>query len=182
LIEVEAKIAISEEEKLRILEKLRSMCPLERIRESEEEDVFFANPNDPSFGMDKTLKLRRSNNGAKLIFKSRRATKGLKENLEVEVRIKEGDEGNLLHLLELLGFKESVVIRKKRLSFSVDGCTVNLDDVKGLGSFLEIEVLASEGNADDAYDKIVSLLSALGLSHKKLIFKGYAEMMVAQEV
>lgn len=182
MIEVEAKVAISEEEKLRILERLRSMCTLEGVRESEEEDLFFVSPHDPSFGVDKTLKLRRSDNEAKLIFKSRRAAEGLKENLEVEVRIREGDEGNLLRLLRLLGFKESVVIEKKRLSFSVDGCTVNVDDVKGLGSFLEVEVLADEGSVGDAYDKIASLLSALGLSHKKLIFKSYAEMMAAQEV
>lgn len=180
IIEVEAKVAISEEEKARIIERLRELCPPERTHESKEEDLFFVSSYDPSFGTDKTLKLRRSDDGTKLIFKSRKSVEGLKENLEVEVGIKRGDEDDLLHLLRLLGFRESVVVKKRRLSFCVDECTVNIDDVEGLGSFLEVEVLADKCGVDKAYNKIASLLSALGLSHKKLIFKGYAEMIAAQ--
>jgi len=182
LIEIEAKIAVSEEEKLRVVEKLRRMCPPERVRESEEEDLFFASPYDPSIGVDKTLKLRRSNEGAKLIFKSKRTQGRLKENLEVEVRIKEGDEDDLIRLLKLLGFREGVVVKKKRLSFCINGCTVNVDDVRGLGSFLEVEVLVNEDEVCDAYDRIAGILSALELSNKKLMFKSYAEMMATQEV
>lgn len=182
MIEVEAKVPITEEEKSRILEKLKTLCPPERIYEGEEEDLFFVSSYDDSFGADKTLKLRRSNDGAKLIFKSKRVHGGLKENFEIEVRIKEGDEDNLLRLLRSLGFRESVVVKKKRLSFRVDECTVNVDDVIGLGSFLEVEVLASEDSVDGAHDKVLGMLSALGLSHKRATHKSYAEMIAVQEV
>lgn len=181
MIEIEAKVAISEEERSKIVERLKSLCPL-RIREDEEEDLFFVSSYDSSFGVDKTLKLKRSSNEAKLIFKSKRTTEGLKENLEVEVGIRKGDEDTLLSLLKILGFKESVVVKKKRMSFCFDECTVNVDDVAGLGSFLEVEVLADEDGVDDAYHRIAGVLSALGLSYKKLILKSYAEMLVAQEV
>lgn len=182
MIEVEAKVAISEEERSKILEMLRGLCPLERIHEEEEEDLFFVSSYDPSFGADKTLKLRRSSSGAKLIFKSRRAAEDLKENLEVEVGIRKGDEGNMLRLLRGLGFRESVIVRKRRTSFRFDGYAVNVDEVMGLGSFLEVEVLVDENDVEKAHYRIASVLSALGLSHKKVILKSYAEMLAAQEV
>jgi adenylate cyclase class 2 len=182
LIEVEVKVAISEEERSKIIEELRSMCPLEKIHEKEEEDLFFVSSYDPSFGVDKTLKLRRSSNGVQLIFKSKRATKDLKENLEMEVGIKREDENDLLRLLRELGFRESVTVKKKRTSFRFDGYTVNVDDVAGLGSFLEVEVLVNENSVEKAYRRIASVLLALGLSHKKVVLKSYAEMLTAQGV
>lgn len=182
MIEVEVKVAISEEEKSKLVEEMRSLCPSERVHEEEEEDIFFVSSYDPSFGIDKTLKLRRSSDRTKLIFKNKRAMKNLKGNVEVEVGIEKGSEDNILCLLRGLGFRESVVVKKKRTSFHLDGCTVNLDDVMGLGSFLEVEVLVDENEVDKAYQRIASVLSALGLSHKKPILKGYAEMLTAQEV
>lgn len=176
LIEVEAKIPVSEHEKQHILEKLRKISSTEKAYE--EEDLFFTSINDPSFGNDKTLKLRRSNGKTKLIFKSKRASNGFKENLEIEVEVKGNDLGNLIQLLNLLGFRESLAVRKKRLSFCFDHYTINVDDVEGLGSFIEIEILTDEGEVQRARNEILKILSNLGISEKEIIIKGYVEMMV----
>ncbi|MEM4576890.1 MAG: class IV adenylate cyclase [Candidatus Nezhaarchaeales archaeon] len=176
MIEVEAKVPVSEREKQLILEKLRRINSMEKAYE--EEDLFFISINDPSFGNNKTLKLRKSNGRTKLIFKTKRAGDGFKENLEIEVEVKEKDTGNLVQLLNLLGFKESLVIRKRRLSFCFDHYTINVDDVEGLGSFVEIEILTDESEVERARNEISKILSVLGISEKEIILKSYAEMMV----
>lgn len=180
MIEVEVKVALNDEEKEEVLNKLRERCLSERYYE--EEDIFFVSIHDPSLGIDKTLKLRRSNSEAKLIFKRKKADENVKKNLELEVRIRREDVGNLLQVLRHLGFKESLVVKKRRRSFYLDGCTINVDDVEGLGSFLEVEVLSNGEGEDKAFNKIVEVLSALRLSGKKLIYKSYAEMIVCHDM
>lgn len=175
MIEVEVKVALDEKEKQEVLRKLRETCSSERLYE--EEDIFFISAHDSSLGVDKTLKLRKSNGEVKLIFKRKRSNKYLKESLEFEVRISKEDVGNLSQLLRHLGFKEDLIVRKRRRSFCFNGCTINVDDVEGLGSFLEIEVLTSEAGANDVLSKVLKTLSALKLLGKELIRRGYAEMI-----
>ncbi|MEM1824255.1 MAG: class IV adenylate cyclase [Candidatus Nezhaarchaeales archaeon] len=174
MIEVEVKVVLSEKEKQEVLKRLREACSSEKVYE--EEDIFFISTHDPLLGVDKTLKLRKSDGEIKLVFKQRRPNRELKESLEFEVRVREEDVNNLVQLLRCLGFKESLVIKKKRRSFYLSECTINIDDVEGLGSFLEIEVLANEVEEGNVLNKILETLSALGLSEKKLIHRGYAEM------
>lgn len=174
MMEVEVKVALDEKEKEEVLKKLRKACSTERFQE--EEDVFFISTHNTSLGVNNTLKLRRSDGEAKLIFKNKEDNKDLKRSLEFEVRVKEEDVGNLLQILRHLGFKESLIVRKRRISFYFNGCTVNVDDVEGLGSFLEVEVL-SEDEVNDAFNRILEALSALGLSEKRLIRKSYAELI-----
>ncbi|MEM0217225.1 MAG: class IV adenylate cyclase [Candidatus Nezhaarchaeales archaeon] len=180
MIEVEVKVSLSEEEKQEVLKKLRETCSTEKIYE--EEDLFFISMHDPSLGIDKTLKLRKSDGEVKLIFKHRRPSKELKESLEFEVRIREEDVDNLLQLLRHLGFREGLVVRKRRRSFHLGECTINVDEVEGLGSFLEVEVLASEVEMKDVLSKMLEALSALRLSGKELIRRGYAEMISCHDM
>lgn len=175
MIETEVKVSLNEGEKDEVLRKLRRICPIEKFLE--EEDMFFISVHNSSLGADNTLKLRRSNGEVKLIFKSRKGGRELKRSLELEVRIREEDVGNLLQILKHLGLRESLIVRKKRRSFYFNGCTVNVDDVEGLGSFLEIEVLSCENEAGDVFNRMLEVLSALGLSGKKLICKSYAELI-----
>lgn len=180
MIEVEVKVVLDAKEKQEVLRKLRGTCPTEKFYE--EEDIFFTSMHDPSLGFEKTLKLRKSNGEAKLIFKLRRSDKDLKENLEIEVKIEGRDINNLLQLLKSLGFEENLIVRKKRRSFCLNGCTINVDDVEGLGSFLEIEVVVDEDKTDDAFNRILEILSALNLSKKELIRRGYAEMIARHDM
>ncbi|MHC1627373.1 MAG: class IV adenylate cyclase [Candidatus Nezhaarchaeales archaeon] len=175
MIEVEVKVAIDEKEKEEIIKKLNSHG--EPLGAYSEEDLFFRNVHDASYGKNKTLKLRRRNDEIKLIFKCKGANEEFKENLEIEVKIDEHDANNVLQLLKYLGFEESTTIKKKRIAYRVDDCFVNLDDVENLGLFVEIEVLTDEHKRGEAHEKIRKVLSILGISGKKLIRCSYVEML-----
>jgi adenylate cyclase class 2 len=44
-------------------------------------------------------------------------------------------------IVERLGFRESYNVRKRRVSYLLDKLRVDVDDVDGLGEFVELEVL-----------------------------------------
>ncbi|MCS7139986.1 MAG: class IV adenylate cyclase [Candidatus Nezhaarchaeota archaeon] len=172
MIEIEVKVTLNKEEKEEVVRRLNSFG--EFVGVYVEEDVFFKCLRDPSYGREKTLKLRRRDDKIKLIFKHRVPSKEFKKSLEIEVELIGSDLKSILQLLEYLGFKESMTIKKKRLTYRMGDCLINLDDVEGLGSFIEIEIIAGE---EDAHAKIRELLSRLGLLGKELINRSYAEII-----
>lgn len=73
-------------------------------------------------------------------------------------------------------FKIVTVVEKKRTLYIYSGTRVHLDDVKGLGKFLELETVVDDGktNAQQRFDEIISLLNLdtdkqIRASYKNLI-------------
>ncbi len=93
----------------------------------------------------------------------------LKQRQETELEV--GDADDAARLLNQLGFVRYLSFQKKRQSWKLDGCKVELDEVPYLGHFIEIEGPSEE--------TVMKVREKLGLSHLALIKSSYIAMLVA---
>ena len=69
-------------------------------------------------------------------------------------------------------------VRKHRTLYLVGRTRVHLDRVEGLGDFLELEVVLSDGESPDAGTKEArALMAALGLAGDQLVEGAYVDLM-----
>lgn len=76
--------------------------------------------------------------------------------------------------------EEETVVEKRRFLYMYDNTRIHIDNVKGLGTFVELETLVLNGKTDAAerFDRIVTLLD---LNRKGEIRKSYRDLMLEQE-
>jgi homotetrameric cytidine deaminase len=73
----------------------------------------------------------------------------------------------------------TVVVSKRRRLFLWEGVRIHLDEVEGLGSFVELEaVLPDAGDAETARGKLARLRAELGIDDDALISVGYADLLL----
>lgn len=72
----------------------------------------------------------------------------------------------------------AVVVRKRREVLLIDNVRVHLDEVDGLGAFLELEAVV-DATHDDATCRrqVARIMAALRLSERDLIRSSYAELL-----
>ncbi len=70
-------------------------------------------------------------------------------------------------ILVKLGYQFSAVIDKKRERYQLGQINIDLDTVKGLGQFMEVEVMNRKKN--ESIKKIYDLLSQLGIQNQDII-------------
>ncbi len=144
-------------------------------------------------GLKKTLKVINAEFSGELIQKDvyYKNEKGLlklriengEQSLIKYLRDEEGkDRWSDFHVLKFSGgnteeffndiFEVEAVVEKKRLLYMYNNTRVHLDEVKGLGNFLELETLVLSGlkDAQNRFNKIIDLL---GLDIKKQIKNSY---------
>src|ERR1043166_8255997 len=69
-------------------------------------------------------------------------------------------------------------VEKRRLLFHVGRTRVHLDDVRGLGHFLEFEVVLREGEGPDAGMKEAEILmTRLGIKSSQLVEHAYVDLI-----
>jgi homotetrameric cytidine deaminase len=72
-----------------------------------------------------------------------------------------------------------VVVFKQRRLFLWEGVRIHLDEVEGLGSFVEFEaVLPDAGDLATAHEKVARLRDALGIEDRALVSEGYADLLI----
>lgn len=70
------------------------------------------------------------------------------------------------------------VVRKRRLLYLVGPTRIHLDDVEGLGVFLELEVVLAEGQAEAEGEAIARrLLADLGLRDEDRVAEAYIDLL-----
>jgi adenylate cyclase class IV len=71
-----------------------------------------------------------------------------------------------------------IVVRKRREVLLIDNVRVHLDQVDGLGTFLELEAVVDAAHDDDVCRQQVDrIMTALGLSEDDLIRSSYADLL-----
>ena len=162
-IEIKARARNIEEIKSRV-GKL-SGTPVQVILQ---EDTFF----NTSQGR---LKLRVLADHAELIYYTRPDQEGPKRSDYHITRSM--DPENLKRVLELAcGIRG--VVRKTRYLYLVGQTRVHLDDVEGLGQFMELEVVMGDGQSDAEGQKIAEdLMTALGVERSDLVDGAYMDLL-----
>lgn len=120
------------------------------------------------------LKLRETvGHQAELIYYER-DEEGERRPSDYSVTYFKDAEGLKEALTKALGVRTRV--RKRRTLLVLDTTRIHVDNVEGLGSFLEIEVPVRE-DEEAAHRQLQSLVSALGFSWEDCIRKSYADLI-----
>ena len=127
------------------------------------------------------FKLREDEQAGSSLIHYRRPASPLPKESDYEKRDLTREELPLTEYLErALGTRARV--DKRREVFLLDSALVNLDEVAGLGPFVEIEVdVAASGGEQNARRLADSLADSLGLTPADLIPWSYAEILAMKE-
>lgn len=162
-IEIKARARNFEDLKSRA-EKL-SDTPVQVIPQ---EDTFFITPQG-------RLKLRVLPDHAQLIYYTRPDQDGPKRS-DYHIARSEDPE-NLRRVLEL-AYGIRGVVKKTRYLYLVGPTRIHVDDVEGLGQFMELEVVMGEGQSDAEGQKIAEgLMASLGVERGDLIDGAYMDLL-----
>jgi len=123
------------------------------------------------------LKLREGNIENNLIFYTRSNQAGPKSSHFHLVKIE--DVKGLKEVLERsCGIK--MIVRKRREIYYIDNVKFHIDDVPGLGSFIEIEagnILANKSEAE-LLDQCNFYLKEFGIKEEDLVAESYSDMLM----
>ncbi|MDM5185979.1 class IV adenylate cyclase [Bacillus sp. DX4.1] len=98
---------------------------------------------------------------------------GVWEEFEVNV---EGKNAEFIQMLLKDSMSSILTIDKSRKSFQKDDFSINVDVIKGLGEFIEVELLA-EDNTEKEIKRIEALMISLGIDKSKIIKDGYVTLV-----
>jgi adenylate cyclase class IV len=126
------------------------------------------------------LKLRELGPGrAQLVFYTRPDASGPKRS---DYHIFETADPEPLKTTLTLALGVRGVVRKTRYLYLVGQTRVHLDDVEGLGQFMELEVVLSAGQPDvDGQAIAQDLMGALGVSPGDLLEGAYMDMLEGRQ-
>jgi len=118
-------------------------------------DLYFNSPLRDLKRSDEALRIRIKEQGARLTYKGPKLDSTTKSRLELTVKI---DDARLMEeILGRLGFVLSATVRKRRSKYSYQGLTLALDEVEGLGCFVELEA-AGEEEIEEQRQKVLRTL------------------------
>ena len=188
MYEVELKFAVSG----RVALERRLVEMGGRLAEPQEQvDRYFAHPCRDFAQTDEALRLRRVGDSVAITWKGPRIDAATKTRREIELELAPLpaalDAGPTLsswtELLEALGFRRVMEVAKRRqpLRLVWQGAAVDvaLDTVAGLGEFLELEIMAAEGEVPAARARLESLAQEIGLGATER--RSYLELILQSQ-
>lgn len=125
-------------------------------------DVYYQHPARDFRATDEALRLSRRAGRVELTYKGPRLDARTKARREIVLAV--DDHAKAAALLESLGFAPAAEIRKTRATFHAQGFDVALDEVPGLGTYVELERTLPEGaSREDAERQALALLTTWDL-------------------
>ncbi|ABL88285.1 adenylate cyclase [Pyrobaculum islandicum DSM 4184] len=128
-----------------------------------EEDIYFQHPCRDFASTDEALRVRISGGRVGVTYKGPRMGFGGKTRVELSAAA----DVSIVEIFEKLGFVAVARIKKRREYYRGGGFTISLDQVEGLGEFVEIEkVVEGEGEVAEAVAEIRRLAARLGVGEE----------------
>ena len=147
-------------------------------------DLYFAHPSRDFAQTDEALRLRRVGQENCMTYKGPKLDPQTKTRREIELPLAGGKRSfeESAELLESLGFRATREVCKARQPGVIrwEGREVHLalDEVEGLGTYLELEIVAGESEREGAQGCILSLAKKLSLERSER--RGYLEMLISR--
>ncbi len=103
-----------------------------------------------------------------------------KTRREVETAVADGAAADAI--LDALGFAPAATVRKERRRYAVDGFTVTIDAVEGLGEFVEVETeVEGSDSVPAARERAYGILREVGLDPDDQIRTSYLGLLLESE-
>lgn len=171
-IEVKAKIKSPKD----IIAKLKKLgCKISKP--IIQDDTIFARYHGSStrhHSGENILRIRRANN--KILFTVKQSQKNELDCIEHEISVDDAKETR--SIIEMLGYKEKVRVCKTRIKTRYNGWEICVDEVKGLGNFMEVEEITNgETDSKKVQEKLFCFLETLGVKRADQVMNGYDTLM-----
>jgi adenylate cyclase class 2 len=169
-VEIEAKMVVKD---LGAVRTRLQECGARRLGAYAETNTFFDTDDRSLLAADKGLRLRLKHNTDTgeidhiITYKGPRMPGPLKSREEVELAVEGAAEA--VKLFERLGFAKTLSFEKRRESWLLDKCEIELDELPYIGNYVEIE-----GPDDHA---VLEVRRKLNLSDRELIKYGYVAIL-----
>lgn len=85
------------------------------------------------------------------------------------------------NILRRLDFKEIVMVEKRRSTWMYKDVEIALDDVTGLGAFIEVEAKGDFPSIDAARDHLYAILKEIGAQTGPQDFRGYPHLLLEKQ-
>jgi len=173
-IEVESKVKVYDLKKAR--EKIRSCAKY--VGTQDKIDDYYSMHTDHKYPK-KSLRIRKKGKKRIVNFKQRLGFKeGIWAKREVEFEV--SDIKNFYYLLNDFGFNKWMRKEKKSETYNTkDNVTIELNYVKKLGWYIEIEVLCKENKEaiDKARKRVMEIMNIIGVKKKSIQKSGYTKVL-----
>jgi adenylate cyclase class 2 len=123
---------------------------------------------------DYLLRVRSENGQHFLTYKGLTERKGVW--VEYEFGIDNPQEAR--KLIEAMGFGLALILEKKRIPGKLGKIVFCLDQIKGLGNFIEMEIITGKKKSKEAQQKIRQIFSQLGIDKGDLVRIGYPQIIL----
>ncbi|QLH84053.1 class IV adenylate cyclase [Halosimplex pelagicum] len=152
-------------------------------------DTYYDAPHRDFAETDEALRIRRERDpesGGDADTRSAETTKITYKGplLEAESKSREehettvADAEAVVGIFDGLGFEPAATVRKERAHYRLDGYTVTLDSVDGLGEFVEVETETEDDDIEAAREGARAVLDDLGLDPTKQIRTSYLGLLL----
>jgi len=147
-----------------------------------EVDRYFAHPSRDFRATDEAFRIRRKGESNFVTYKGPKIDPTTKTRQEIDLPVADGERSHAdwTRMLEALGFVPVREVRKSRRKARIEwqGRSVegSLDEVNGLGTYAELELVVEPEGIEEAKRCIASLAERLGLEGNER--RGYLQLLL----
>lgn len=171
-IEIRAKI----ENPKKIISLLKKDNEVSFIGEKEEKDIYFKHVTD--IARDLVIRIRRTKSGDILTFKSK--SKG-DDTAWPDVDLPLDNAKSLEKILRCSNYEEVVTITKKRVTYNKNKFEINVDHIKELGWFIEIEGRGTQKQRKRIEKELNETFRLFGVNQTDIVRQGYVPLVLAKK-
>jgi predicted adenylyl cyclase CyaB len=171
MIEVEAKVKISDPNKMR--KKAKTLAKYRGTQTKIDNYYSLDTKNYPK----KSFRIRKLNGVYQVNFKHRLKSKS-KVDLKNEVEFHVSNIEDFLALIHNFGFRKWITKEKHSEIYEISKrFHIEINHVKGLGWFAEVEYLAHPNETLHARKEVLRIIGLLGLKKKDIVKTGYTKLL-----
>jgi predicted adenylyl cyclase CyaB len=173
-VEIEVKFRLSDQMEANI----QALCANKGYTLETQRDVYFQTPaGGPA------LRIRDSGLGACVTLKNKFSeVNGVRTRVEIEPTVVPGEIEDWIRVFGELGFPAGTIVNKTRCSFALErGVTICLDNIAGVGKFIEFEVIGSPEDPT-VIERLERTIRNYGFALEPRVTESYRELVEAAAV
>jgi len=181
MYEVEVKVEADIE---RVRQRLDALGA-NHVDSVEQVDTYYDVPHRDFAATDEAFRVREESASGetetRITYKGPLVEDESKTREEFETRVADGE--TMRSIAESLGFDPAATVRKQRERYALNGFTVTLDTVDGVGEFVEVETgVEAESDVEAAREAAFDLLRDLDLDPDEQTQTSYLGLLLASDV
>ena len=162
--EIEVEVTFSNKKE----EVIKKLSKFEYVGEKEIYDIYYYDPKrdnlkpEDDLRLNETFRIRKTNNTCYVTYKKQHF-KGKLWIYSDEYETKIEDYDTIKKIISLLGLDPLITVHNKRKIYKYKEYEIELEDVEGLGIFIEVERISSDKNEMKIKEEIRNFIRSLKL-------------------